>query len=80
MHDNIKLSQFLKDYEAELHARELEAESVHAFIINHFHHKAEAIYEDAIIDLVGVHGLDLLREFHLIEGCGVIEDRKLYAV
>ena len=42
--------------------------------------KADAIYEDAIIDICGREGLLSLRESHLIELCGVIEGRRLYAV
>ena len=80
MYDKITLAQSFKDYESEHSARRFEAESIYSAISCYFHHKAEAVYEDAIIDLVGVHGLDLLREFHLIEGCGVIEGRKLYAL
>ena len=42
--------------------------------------KADAIYEDAIIDICGMEGLLSLRENHRIELCGVIEGRRLYAV
>jgi hypothetical protein len=42
--------------------------------------KADAIYEDAIIDICGREGLLFLRESRLIELCGVIEGRRLYAV
>ena len=42
--------------------------------------KADAIYEDAIIEICGKEGLMALRENRLIEGCGIIEGRKLYAV
>jgi hypothetical protein len=42
--------------------------------------KADAIYEDAIIEICGEEGLMTLRESRLIEGCGIIEGRKLYAI
>lgn len=42
--------------------------------------KADAIYEDTIIDVCGREGLLSLRENRLIELCGVIEGRRLYAV
>lgn len=42
--------------------------------------KAEAIYEDAIIDICGMEGLMSLRENRLIELCGVLESRRLYAI
>ena len=42
--------------------------------------KADAIYEDAIINLLGREGLLSLRESRLIELCGVLEGRRLYAV
>ena len=35
----------------------------------------DAVYEDAIIDCVGINGLHLL-----IETCGILEGRKLYAI
>ena len=42
--------------------------------------KADAVYEDAIIALVGYEGLIALREMHLIETCGILYGRKLYAL
>lgn len=41
--------------------------------------KADAIYEDSILKLFGEYGLRLLREYRLIESCGVIDGRKLYS-
>lgn len=40
----------------------------------------DAIYEDAIIHLVGIVGLGLLREHGLVEGCGVLHGRSLYTL
>lgn len=40
----------------------------------------DAIYEDYIIYLVGYEGLYILQEGRLVEGCGVINGRKLYAL
>ena len=42
--------------------------------------KADAIYEDIIINLLGREGLMALRESRLIELCGVLEGRRLYAI
>lgn len=80
MYEKITLAQSFKDYEAEQSAREHEAQSIYSAISCYFHHKAETVYEDIIIDLVGNRGLSLLREFRLIEPCAVLEGRKLYAL
>lgn len=40
----------------------------------------DAIYEDFIKYLVGVIGFDILKEENLIESCGVINGRQLYAL
>lgn len=42
--------------------------------------RADAIYEDAIIDICGQDGFETLRENRRIEPCGVIYGRKLYAI
>lgn len=42
--------------------------------------KADAIYEDTIIDICGREGLLFLMESRLIESCGIIEGRRLYAI
>ena len=42
--------------------------------------KADALYEDTIIIHCGREGLELLREYHFIETCAVLEGRKLYAL
>lgn len=42
--------------------------------------KADALYEDTIITHCGREGLELLREYHFIETCAVLEGRKLYAL
>ena len=38
----------------------------------------EAIYEDALIHLVGVRGVESLKENKLLESCGVVNGRQLY--
>lgn len=40
----------------------------------------DAIYEDAIIRIIGVFGLGMLLKHKLIETCGVINGRQLYAL
>lgn len=39
-----------------------------------------AIYEDYILKLIGKFGLDALKEFKLVETCGVINGRQLYVL
>ena len=40
----------------------------------------DAIYENYILELVGVEGLEILRRNRLIETCGVINGRQLYVL
>lgn len=40
----------------------------------------DAVYEDYVIDLVGLDGFDILRENKLLESCGSICERKLYTL
>ena len=40
----------------------------------------DSVYEDYIVQLVGLHGLIALKQYRLIESCGVINDRQLYAL
>lgn len=40
----------------------------------------DAIYEDYIIHLVGIHGLELLQKHKLIESCGVLGGRRLWVL
>lgn len=42
--------------------------------------KADALYEDTIIIHCSREGLELLREYHFIETCAVLDGRKLYAL
>lgn len=67
-------------YEPSVSSRKMEAKNVHDAISAYYDYKADALYEDTIIDLVGEHGLLLLREFHLIETCAMFNGRKLYAI
>ena len=39
-----------------------------------------AIYEDALIHLVGVRGVESLKENKLLESCGVVNGRQLYTL
>ena len=68
------------DYEQERLAAEREAQDYYCALGAYFHWKVDAIYEDAIIDVIGKRGFNLIREFHLMEPCGKINDRKLYAL
>ena len=40
----------------------------------------DAVYEDAIIELIGTYGLNLLIQHRLLESCGVINERQLYVI
>ena len=40
----------------------------------------DAVYEDYIVHLIGVAGLTELRGNHLLEPCGIVLDRQLYAL
>ena len=40
----------------------------------------DAIYEDALIHLVGVRGIEALKENKLLESCGVVNGRQLYTL
>ena len=40
----------------------------------------ETMYEDAIIAVVGLKFLTLFRKYEMIESCGMIAGRKLYAI
>lgn len=80
MYEKITLAQSFKDYESEQFSREREAQSIYSAIGCYFHWKVDAVYEDKIIDLVGKYGLALVMEFHLMEPCGSINGRKLYAL
>ena len=40
----------------------------------------DAIYEDYIIHLVGIEGLRVLKENNLLETCGVVANKQLYAL
>lgn len=40
----------------------------------------DAIYKDYIIQMVGVYGFNALHEANLIEGCGVINGRRLFVL
>lgn len=40
----------------------------------------DAIYEDALIHLVGVRGVEALKENKLLESCGVVNGCQLYTL
>ena len=80
MREKVTEKQTLLDYFAEQSAREAESNEIYNYLHIHFKGKVDAVYESTIIGLVGQHGLALLREFHLIEACGRILGRKLYAI
>ena len=73
-------NQAYADYLAERESLKREAQDYHSFLGSIFHWKVDAIYEDIIIESIGKRGFDLIREFRLMEPCGVINGRKLYAL
>ena len=40
----------------------------------------DAIYEDALIQLIGTFGISVLQKHGLIEGCGIVNCRRLYVL
>ena len=49
-------------------------------LIKEEHEGLDAIYEDSILELVGKFGLYILKKHNLIEACGVVHGRQLYAL
>lgn len=80
MIEKISVKQAYADYELEQQFKQLEAQNYYMLVVSHFHCKDCAVYEDTIINIIGKHGLSMLREFHLIESCGIINGRKFYAL
>lgn len=69
-------------YEEYLNRREQDihtANQLHALLVEEFG-AGNAVYEDAIIDRYGESSLNLLRQEKLVQGCGNICGRKLYAI
>ena len=40
----------------------------------------DAVYEDAIVHLIGVYGLTQLIKHKLVESCGVVNGRQLFTI
>ena len=40
----------------------------------------DAVYEDALIQLIGTFGISVLQKHNLIESCGVVNGRQLYVL
>lgn len=40
----------------------------------------DALYQDFILEMVGVMGMDALIENNLVESCGVVNGRRLYVL
>ena len=49
-------------------------------ILQHDAHYLDAMYEDYIIHIIGVAGLTELRTNSLLEPCGIVHGRHLYAI
>ena len=77
MRDKISIKQAFIDYELEQKHELSEAQNYYMLLSSYFN---SAIYEDKIIDIVGNYGLTLLRRYGLIESCGIISNRRLYAI
>lgn len=80
MREKYPVQQAYADYATEIKCKANEALDYYNALCNHFKGKLDAIYEDTIIAIIGKRGLSLLREFNLIESCGFIDGRKLYAL
>ena len=48
--------------------------------VKHCSKGMDAIYEDYILHLVGITGLNSLKENNLVEPCGVVNGRQLYVL
>lgn len=48
--------------------------------VKHCSKGVDAIYEDYILHLVGITGLNSLKENGLLEACGIVNGRQLYAL
>ena len=62
--------QIQKDYEEERRCAEREAQDIYCAVQSFYHHKANVLHEEAIVDLVGKRGLTAMMEFHLIKAVG----------
>ena len=49
-------------------------------IIKNESRNLDAIYQDYILELVGLFGMDALIENKLVEACGVVNGRQLYVL
>ena len=49
-------------------------------IIDREQHDLEALYGDYIMAMVGLFGFNALIEHHLLETCGVVNGRQIYAL
>ena len=79
MREKYPIQQAYADYATEIKFKANEALDYYNALCNHFKGKLDAAYEDTIITIIGKRGLSLLREFNLIESCGFINGRRLYA-
>lgn len=52
---------------------------IHCIVLNEAS-KLDAVYEDYILKLVGIFGLQALKDCGLIEPCGVVNGRQLYSI
>lgn len=80
MREKYTIRQSYADYQTEIKFKANEAQDYYNALCSYFKGKANAIYEDTIITIIGKRGLYLLREFNFIETCGFINGRKLYAI
>lgn len=76
--DEIKVGIFKRNHFARL-MTEAQTKEVYRDLKGMFP-KADAIYEDKIIETVGEEALYNLRKYHLIETCANFNNRKLYAI
>ena len=80
MLEKLSAKQAYLDYESEQAFEKKKKKNYYMLLATHFHCTDCAIYEDTIINLIGKRGLELIRKHKLVESCGVINKRKLYAL
>ena len=83
LHERVNLDAF-DNLEYQIYCQRVEKEKEYAEycanLLRTRYSQADAIYENAIIALVGEVGLMLMRTHGLIEGCGEVFGRKLYTL
>lgn len=81
-HPNTNPEAILDILTHDIIVKKIEAKPVSYYLnlLRKHYPRADAIYEDAIIDICGQDGFEALRKNKCIEACGYFYGRKLYAI